>query len=225
MRFSVKVPFGRLEILIEDEAIDHKDFIRKMDFYGSLPETGPNGEKDLTFVHRTAKKGSTVCNFFEIWSRTAGLKIECGQHSGPENSLYLKRNQGHNGWLKIGTKEFSDDDHEQSSDNGHGSETTYTHDGHANTGGQSSIPSPPPAPPVLPEASTTEEQKLNQSVMNALIVFNVTNEAQEQQLIFNVLNVRKLAKDLNTEQKTAFVVELRRRRSQQQGKQKQSQSV
>ncbi len=87
MQFQFKITIGSTEITVVENAESQAQFVEKVSFFSGLPTTGPNGETDLKFLHRTTKEGY---NYYSIVSEKAGKEFNLGQSNKEPGKLYGK---------------------------------------------------------------------------------------------------------------------------------------
>lgn len=85
IKFDLKI--GSKTFTITETAESQVDFVKKMAFFGSLPEVGPNGETDLVLTHRTAQK---KYDYYSIVSKQAGQEFLFGQYLERKGEFYAK---------------------------------------------------------------------------------------------------------------------------------------
>lgn len=95
MQVKFDLTVGNKTYTITDEAATQAELIQKLAFYNSIPTTGPNGETDLTFRHRTVKLKSGDGEYFSIVSEQAGQEFNFGQSAKRQGDLFQK------GWQEL----------------------------------------------------------------------------------------------------------------------------
>ena len=86
MKLEIKFTVGDKELRIEEDVASHGELFSKLEFWDSIPRTGPNGEKDLRFVHRVHQG----YDFFEVICESASQRFPFGQRKEPKGELFPK---------------------------------------------------------------------------------------------------------------------------------------
>jgi hypothetical protein len=118
VKFDLKI--GLKTYTLIDEVLDQTDFFKKLAFYSTLPEVGPNGETDLTLSYRIAQK---QYEYFSIVSQQAGMEYKFGQYKERKGELFAK------GWEPL-----------------YQADETSENEGTVQTTGGLGAPTPTPAP-------------------------------------------------------------------------------
>ncbi len=87
MQFQFKLKIGQTEFTFGETATTQTEFFKKVSFYTSLPQVGPNGEDDLVVVFRTTKEGH---EYYSLISDKAGMEYKFGQSQKAPGELFGK---------------------------------------------------------------------------------------------------------------------------------------
>ena len=99
MQIEIEFTVGDKRLKITEEVEGHAEFFTKMEFWDSIPRTGPNGETDLKFVHRTPKG----YDYYEVICESAKMRFQFGQSREDKGRLFPK------GWTPM----HEGDEHEE----------------------------------------------------------------------------------------------------------------
>lgn len=108
MQFTYKKVIGRNEFTFHGDAKTHIEFFQAVDFYSTLPEVGPNGEKDL--ILRFRQVGDFT--YYSVVCPSAKKEFKFGQLKPPGCGLLFPK-----GWEPLFD---SQDSKESSSSDGGG---------------------------------------------------------------------------------------------------------
>lgn len=86
MQIEIEFTVGDKRLKITEEVEGHADFFTKMEFWDSIPRTGPNGETELKFVHRTPKG----FDYYEVICEKAKMRFQFGQSKEEKGRLFPK---------------------------------------------------------------------------------------------------------------------------------------
>jgi hypothetical protein len=113
MKVQFELAIGENKFTLIEDVDTHTDFFKKLNFYSTLPKTGPNGETDLVLRHRlaTTKAGKKV-DYYSIVSEKAKQEFKFGQSQQISSALFPK------GWEPLYN---AGDDAESADDNGQAS--------------------------------------------------------------------------------------------------------
>lgn len=105
MKVQFELTIGENKFTLIEDVDSHTDFFKKLNFYSTLPKTGPNGETDLVLRHRiaTTKAGKKV-DYFSIVSEKAKQEFKFGQSQQVKDALFPK------GWEPLFQKDGAVDD-------------------------------------------------------------------------------------------------------------------
>lgn len=91
MKVQFELAIGENKFTLIEDVETHTDFFKKLNFYSTLPKTGPNGETDLVLRHRvaTTRAGKKV-DYYSIVSEKAGKEFKFGQSQQIQGALFPK---------------------------------------------------------------------------------------------------------------------------------------
>ena len=161
MKFRFKKKVGEIEFEFEQEVSTHTEFFDSVEFFSSLPATGPNGETDLRFAHRTPQG----YDYFEIVSEKAGQRFCFGEHKNSKGSLFPKT------WEPI----F------QGNDGG---------DYHNQPDPPTQRESRPAQPAQRQAQATTSNQEIDRAITGHFKRLGISNPGQEKGAVMKALNSR-----------------------------------
>lgn len=90
MRFKIQKKVGQTTVVIEDDAVDQKEFFKKASFVHSLPERcGVCHDDNIAIDYHTAQS----YDFFEVVCKNpdCGQSLQFGQYKNTNGALFAKK--------------------------------------------------------------------------------------------------------------------------------------
>lgn len=109
MKVQFELVIGQNKFTLIEEVESNAEFFKKLHFYSTLPQVGPNGETDLVLTYRVAQK---QYEYYSIVSQKAQQEFRFGQQKDGKGALFAK------GWEPLYKAEREDEEQTSASTSG-----------------------------------------------------------------------------------------------------------